>query len=81
MSSFASQAWHCKIYVSICRERQAAAKANKKLERKMKELIMQSEDERRHADQYKEQVSWWTVRPYLRCWLSCRAIFHIFNPT
>ena len=38
------------------RDRQMATKANKKLERKMKELVMQSEDERRHADQYKEQV-------------------------
>ena len=33
-----------------------ATKANKKLERRMKEFVMQSEDERRHADQYKEQV-------------------------
>lgn len=24
----------------------------------MKELVMQAEDERRHADQYKEQVGW-----------------------
>lgn len=32
-----------------------AAKANRKLEKKIKELMMQLEDERRHADQYKEQ--------------------------
>merc|ERR1719300_1945658 len=32
-----------------------AAKANRKLEKKIKELLMQLEDERRHADQYKEQ--------------------------
>merc|ERR550519_2435166 len=31
------------------------AKANRKLEKKIKELLMQLEDERRHADQYKEQ--------------------------
>merc|ERR1712228_947292 len=29
--------------------------ANRKLEKKIKELMMQLEDERRHADQYKEQ--------------------------
>ena len=32
------------------------SKSGKKLERKMKELVMQAEDEHRHADQYKEQV-------------------------
>merc|ERR1719458_2356376 len=36
-------------------ERMLAAKANRKLEKKIKELLMQLEDERRHADQYKEQ--------------------------
>ena len=36
-------------------ERMLAAKANRKLEKKIKELMMQLEDERRHADQYKEQ--------------------------
>ena len=38
------------------RERFAAARANRKLEKKLKELVMQGEDERRHADQYKEQL-------------------------
>ena len=37
-------------------ERMLAAKANRKLEKKIKELMMQLEDERRHADQYKEQI-------------------------
>ena len=37
-------------------ERMLAAKGNRKLEKKIKELMMQLEDERRHADQYKEQV-------------------------
>ncbi len=32
------------------------SRANRKVEKKMKELIMNAEDERRHADQYKEQV-------------------------
>ena len=36
-------------------ERMIAAKNNRKLEKKIKELLMQLEDERRHADQYKEQ--------------------------
>ena len=36
-------------------ERMLAAKSNRKLEKKIKELMMQLEDERRHADQYKEQ--------------------------
>lgn len=38
------------------RERLAQAKANRKMEKKLKELLMQVEDERRHADQYKEQL-------------------------
>merc|ERR1719354_1456503 len=36
-------------------ERMIAGKNNRKLEKKIKELMMQLEDERRHADQYKEQ--------------------------
>jgi len=31
-------------------------KANRKLEKKTKELQLQTEDEKRHADQYKDQV-------------------------
>ena len=38
------------------RDRLQQAKANRKLEKKLKELVMQVEDERRHADQYKEQL-------------------------
>ena len=37
-------------------ERMLAAKANRKLEKKIKKLLMQLEDESRHADQYKEQT-------------------------
>merc|ERR1712241_873910 len=37
-------------------ERMLAAKSNRKLEKKIKELMMQLEDERRHADQDKEQT-------------------------
>ena len=31
-------------------------RANRRLEKKLKELALQADDERRHADQYKEQV-------------------------
>ena len=37
------------------RERMAQAKINRKAEKKMKENLLMLEDERRHADQYKEQ--------------------------
>jgi len=43
-------------------ERMIAAKNNRKLEKKIKELLMQLEDERRHADQYKEQNEKTTAR-------------------
>merc|ERR1712012_429376 len=37
-------------------ERMAQAKINRKAEKKMKENMLMLEDERRHADQYKEQA-------------------------
>merc|ERR1711993_55333 len=37
-------------------ERMASAKINRKAEKKMKENLLMLEDERRHADQYKEQA-------------------------
>lgn len=40
----------------MVRERQLQQKANRKLEKKMKEVVMQLEDERRTIEQYKEQV-------------------------
>ena len=45
-------------------ERMLAAKGNRKLEKKIKELMMQLEDERRHADQYKEQNEKVTITRY-----------------
>lgn len=39
-----------------CRERAAANKTLRRSEKKLKEVLLQVEDERRHADQYKEQV-------------------------
>ena len=44
----------CDIFA---RERQTLSRINRKVEKKMKEYVLQAEDERRHADQYKEQVS------------------------
>ena len=41
----------------------AQAKINRKAEKKMKENMLMLEDERRHADQYKEQAE--KVRIYL----------------
>jgi len=38
------------------RERQNQAKINRKLDKRIKELMLQVEDERRLADQFKEQV-------------------------
>lgn len=38
------------------RERLAQQKANRKMDKKMKELALQLDEERRHADQYKEQI-------------------------
>merc|ERR1712107_627138 len=43
-------------------ERMVAAKNNRKLEKKIKDLNNQLEDERRHADQYKEQNEKTTAR-------------------
>jgi len=39
------------------RERQQLSRNNRRQEKKLKELTMQMDEERRHADQYKEQVS------------------------
>ena len=40
----------------LYRERLLQQKQNRKLDKKLKEFMMQLDDERRHADQYKEQV-------------------------
>lgn len=42
---------------ALHRERAAANKIVRRTEKKLKEVFMQVEDERRHADQYKEQVN------------------------
>ena len=40
----------------VCREKQAAAKSLKQKDKKLKEVLLQVEDERKAAEQYKEQV-------------------------
>lgn len=44
------------LHVISFRERAALSKTNRRLEKKCKEAMLQVEEERRHADQYKEQV-------------------------
>lgn len=40
----------------MCREKLAAAKSLKQKDKKLKEVLLQVEDERKAAEQYKEQV-------------------------
>ncbi|XP_031573966.1 myosin-10-like [Actinia tenebrosa] len=44
------------------KERALLGKANRKMDRKLKELMLQNEEERRHADQYREQMDKLNVR-------------------
>lgn len=44
------------IFGSTYRERQNLAKINRRTEKKLKEFALSIEDERRNAEQYKEQV-------------------------
>lgn len=49
----------CHVFLSFYlfpRERAIANKLVRKTEKKLKEVMMQADDERRHADQYREQV-------------------------
>ena len=39
-----------------CRERQQASKLVRRTEKKLKEVVLQVDDERRSAEQYKDQV-------------------------
>lgn len=39
-----------------CRERQAACKQVRRTEKKLKDVLLQVDDERRNAEQYKDQV-------------------------
>lgn len=44
---------HCNF---LYRERQAASKQVRRTEKKLKDVVLQVEDERRNAEQYKDQV-------------------------
>ena len=44
----------------------------RRLEKKYKEMAVQSENERLHADQYKEQVNCNTVRPPSETYKTCK---------
>lgn len=49
---------HIKLHEICCclRDKQAAAKSMRQKDKKLKDLIMQVEDERKQAEQYKDQV-------------------------
>lgn len=51
--------WLCPLSVTISvvpRERQAASKQVRRAEKKLKDVLLQVEDERRNAEQFKDQV-------------------------
>ena len=55
--------------VSTCRERNTLQRANRRLEKKLKEMAVQAENERVHADQYKEQVMVMVTIFYSELWI------------
>ena len=55
--------WLC---VTFYRDKQNTAKAVRQKEKKLKDVLIQVEDERKQAEQYKDQVS---------CWFICFLIF------
>ena len=69
----------CIIGVSVacvvCRERQNQAKINRKMDKRVKELMLQVEDERRLADQFKDQVNFTHFYFYFQFY------HYIFTPT
>lgn len=48
------------MYCMLCRERQQASKLVRRTEKRLKEVVLQVDDERRSAEQYKDQVSYST---------------------
>lgn len=48
---------YCNISLVYCRERQQASRLTRRTEKKLKEVLVQIEDERRNMDQYKDQVN------------------------
>ena len=62
MCKYLSIKIHCQcinkpsLLLCVNRERNAANKAARRADKKVREVMMNVEDERRHADQYKDQV-------------------------
>lgn len=54
------------LSVTFYRDKQNTAKAVRQKEKKLKDVLIQVEDERKQAEQYKDQVS---------CWFICFLIF------
>lgn len=54
---------YCNISLVYCRERQQSSRLTRRTEKKLKEVLLQIEDERRNTDQYKDQVN--PITPYL----------------
>lgn len=52
----AASLWKLKQLKYELREKQASAKSLRQKDKKMKDLIIQVEDERKQAEQYKDQV-------------------------
>lgn len=51
----------------VFRERQQASKLVRRTEKKLKEVILQVDDERRNTEQYKDQVTLTTSLCILHC--------------
>lgn len=60
------------VYGAVNRERQSLGKTNKKLDKRLKEFTLQYDEERRSANQYKEQV---------RTTLKMYCVYIITTPT
>jgi hypothetical protein len=66
------------MFIFHTRERQALSRINRKVEKKLKEFVLQAEDERRHADQYKEQVNYLALLPTGMCYFKENPEFKVF---
>lgn len=54
---FTLVAFSLQLVFAYFRERQQATRVSKRTEKKLKEALLQIEDERRNTDQFKDQVS------------------------
>ena len=65
----------CELCVCVCRERQQASKLVRRTEKKLKEVILQVDDERRNTEQYKDQVCVCVcTRPWCVCVCVCACV-------